>query len=731
MAGAMIWLALPGTTLVGAAGSGQQQGVKVELGFGGNVKLGCWQPFLVTTQDRLEPASFEITVLDADETLISYRGPLHAVGTELNQHQGYFKLGRGFGNVRLRLFDRDGAEIADHTIGVRQHESTQIIGPTDPFVLTIETEQFVLNAIESTRIGDLSKGAKVKLSAARQLPTNAFCYEGVEAVFLAAPSSDWLETVSQLQWNALEQWILDGGKLILSIDPRQADIISRIPVLGRLIAGEINGTVEIRSSKNLDAFASSPALFGSEPDGIRIIDLKNLRGMIAVEQDGKPLVIRTAMGFGEVVLVAFRLDEERLVQWSGFKNLVYRLQHRIHLQEAAQNQRAISRGGSVIHPGFDDLIGQLRVPLDQFSKVSFLSFNWIAVLIGLYILCIGPGDYFLLRKLTGKMEMTWISLPLITLLFCGLAVWIAHRTRADEFQLNQLELVDIDSETGRVRGTVWTNLYSPEAGSYQVALDQSNGLGVAIEADLVSWQGLPGTGYGGMQSTVGTNIVRDPYFHSRANLTEQNTGGFSTLTEMPLYVSSTKALLTQYHGRFQARVQSNLRLRSRIARLEGTLVNPFNFRLKNVRLLFENHAYELSNPLEVGEAIAVESEMKERTLVGYLTRRRAVSDEAAKSSNTQNVPWEIGEKRLSRIADMLMFYDAAGGSNYTAGLTHSYQNYVDMSDHLNLGRAILVGEVDGLGTSLKVNGLSTTSSYDQSVTIVRIVLPVSYSELRR
>jgi hypothetical protein len=731
MVGLLSCLFLTNTNSASFAQATENTGLKVELGLGGRVKLGCWQPFLVTTQDQLEPMSFEMTVLDGDETPICYRGPLHAVGAELNQHQGYFKLGRGFGDINLKLFDRDGVEIAKHSVGLRQLKSTQIVGPTDPIVVTIEAEQDVLNAIESTSIGDRSKGAKVKLGGASQLPTNAFCYEGVDAVFLVASRVGWLESVSHLQWDALEKWVGSGGSLVISLDPDQLRILSTTSALKRLIPGEINGTTSMSSSKNLDAFASSATPFVSNSAPTPILDLKNPRGVVAVEQDGQPVVVRAPVGLGEVVLVTFRLDEPQLTQWSGFKNLVYRLQHRINLQEAAQNQRVISRGGSVIHPGFDDLVGQLRVPLDQFSKVSFLSFNWVAVLIGLYILCIGPADYFLLRRFTGRMEMTWISFPLITLFFCGLAIWIANQTRADQIQLNQLELVDIDSETGLVRGTVWTNLYSPSAGAYQISLNRANRLNLDIESDLVSWQGLPGKGYGGMQSTTSTNIARHPYLHTRENLAKDHLGGFSKLEEMPLYVSSTKSLLTQYSGKFNARVQSNLRLRSRNARLEGTLVNPFDFRLKNCRLLFDNHAYELSNPLEVGEAIAVESEMKERTLVGYLTRRRTVSDETAKSSNTQNVPWDIGETRISRIADMLMFYGAAGGSNYTAGLTHSYQNYVDMSDHLNLGRAILVGEVDGLGTSLNINGQSATPNYDQSVTIVRIVLPVSFLEMRR
>ena len=73
----------------------------------------------------------------------------------------------------------------------------------------------------------------------------------------------------------------------------------------------------------------------------------------------------------------------------------------------------------------------------------------------------------------------------------------------------------------------------------------------------------------------------------------------------------------------------------------------------------------------------------------------------------------------------MMFYQAAGGVNYT-GLTHDYHSFIDMTDHLNLKRAILVGEVASRGAVFNINGESVSDQYDQVTTIVRIILPVEY-----
>ena len=77
---------------------------------------------------------------------------------------------------------------------------------------------------------------------------------------------------------------------------------------------------------------------------------------------------------------------------------------------------------------------------------------------------------------------------------------------------------------------------------------------------------------------------------------------------------------------------------------------------------------------------------------------------------------------VPRIVEMLMFHEAAGGARYTR-LTHRYQSWLDMSDHLNLNRAVLVGRVAKGASRLLVGGDVIVP--DQQWVYYRIVLPVS------
>ena len=190
-------------------------------------------------------------------------------------------------------------------------------------------------------------------------------------------------------------------------------------------------------------------------------------------------------------------------------------------------------------------------------------------------------------------------------------------------------------------------------------------------------------------------------------------------------VSSSKPVFGQWWGEQKLDVISDLSVNQRIQQIGGTFTNPFDRELTNCRLLFQNWIYILERPLKVGETIDVSTEMKEKTVKNYLTRR-AAGEQQDRSSNQ---PWNPTDTNLNRITDMLMFYGAAGGSNYTK-LTHDYQRFIDLSPQLDLNRAILIGEFKDVVTELKINGESSKPNYDRVHSVIRIILPVDNTTSR-
>ncbi|MCH8150434.1 MAG: hypothetical protein IH987_21055 [Planctomycetes bacterium] len=108
-----------------------------------------------------------------------------------------------------------------------------------------------------------------------------------------------------------------------------------------------------------------------------------------------------------------------------------------------------------------------------------------------------------------------------------------------------------------------------------------------------------------------------------------------------------------------------------------------------------------------------------KALEGYLTQKRIVESEDVKTR------WDRTDRDIPRILEMMMFHEAAGGDSYTE-LTNRYQAYSDLSDHLKLGRAVLIGYTNERSGVLESGKTPLTASYDKDrqYTFYRIVFPV-------
>lgn len=294
-------------------------------------------------------------------------------------------------------------------------------------------------------------------------------------------------------------------------------------------------------------------------------------------------------------------------------------------------------------------------------------------------------------------------------------------TKPDRIQLNQLEIVDIVAESGRTKGMIWANLFSPNTSKLDLNLASANDLGVQIEDSEIVWHGLPGTGLGGMGTSTATAIAGEDY---RIMMDDVMDSRKVRMDGLPMRVSSSKAVFGTWYGNAPKKPISQLTYNPSIQKkqLEGTLTNPLDRPLNNCRILFEDWVYVLERPLEPGETIDIVTETREKYARSHYNRNVSKED---KSSST---PWDPTDTRLNRIAEIMLFYEAAGGRGYT-GLTHDYQAFVDMSHLPHLNRAVLVGEFAGHVTDILINDEAPAAdSYDRQLSILRVNLPVRQTQ---
>jgi len=618
----------------------------ISIGIANTVRLGKWAPVTITPKRSKKITQVNIQTRDGADTPVTYEFKQPSPSTD-GSVEAFVRFGRKRNFFQLSITTEDGS-TAKLTVPLT---TTNMLLSVEPLVLAIESAGQISQAInsEQTLLANDTLPTAKQVTDVAQLPNSWLAYDAVDTIFLTTDNAEILSQLNDLQLNAIQQWNRQGGRLVVSASPdHAADWFSPERPLARFTPGPIKSTLPFSNSSRLEKFAGSRAQMiktGDPP--IDIVSFETGQAKIWVADENRnPLVVQHPTGLGSVVFVAFNLKHPSVLAWRNFPELVRVLN--VGPQGTEGDGKSIaSLGSSMGHLGFTDIVGQLFAPMEQFSKVQFVPFTAIAILIGLYILCIGPLDYFLLRKL-------------------------------------QLEIIDIDASDSTCRGLVWTNFYSPTGDALDIELPKTNSLDLNVQQRQTSWHGLPGNGLGGMNGGSAATVSTAGYSHP-ISLKPAT----SRLISFPIPVSSSRAVFSNWQAEMPSKIRSNLTFRKKTDEIVGSFKNPFNCELTNCRVYHGNWAYVLEAPLGGGDVIDIATETNSKRIQAILNRKRVDTED---SNRTYATRWELSEMNVGRIAEMMMFYELAGGRNYT-GLSHGYQGKTDMSGLLTSQRAILIGEL--------------------------------------
>ena len=707
----------------------QEPGFEVSVGVGGIAKLGHWVPVQFQFSDSSITAkanSFRITALDGDDTPSTIVGPVKVV--EDGQCQGVMQFGRTYGDVSFEVLDRDGNVLATRKEIIKKQSNSfaELIPSTGRLFASIELNRTdetgsVASLFSASFPGGVNEDDRfVVLDSPRLLPRTAVGFESCESLLLHANDSAWANDIPDDVVSSIDCWISNGGHLLIIANADHADLFKSESSLARFAPGTVSGSVVVESSRRLEEFCNSSEPFLDRRSSMQVVGLEKVTGRVSLQQGTVPLIVRKSHGLGEITFLAFDPTDEKFRSWSGSTRFAPSLMKLRLASEVSQTRNEGRSGSAVRHSGYDDLTGQLKVPLERFSNLRFIPFALIAALIALYILCIGVGDWFLVGRLLGRHEFTWVTFPLLATLFCGIAWFAAKSSRPSKIQINQVELIDIDSVSKHVRGTAWSVLYSPTGRTVDLGAGVAPGsdteLGLDVDSTRLGWLGLPGDGLGGMLNRANPGLYRTGYRQELSVPTDDAFELDAQLQEVKLQVSSTRPLFAQWTGEFQNEAKSRLEFTNR---LEGTLTNPLNVKLKNCRLFFDDLVYIIDR-LDIDETIDILSDTNEKTVRNYLTRKTRRLDDNNKS---QSLAWDTRDRNVSRILDMMMFFHGAGGKSYT-GLSHSFHEFIEMTPNASMNRAVLVGQPANRFSSITIDGESADENYDSSYTVVRVLLPV-------
>ncbi|MCC6125218.1 MAG: hypothetical protein IT426_09670 [Pirellulales bacterium] len=716
----------------------------IRVGLGDRYKVGVWTPVELTLRGGSASLTGFVTLTVPDGDGI----PSQVVTKPIQALAGRETVVRScvrFGRTRSEL----AAEfIVDGKAAARRTFEPSLRADGENFLEAID-EQPLLVAVGNSTAG-LEEAAKLRDSSlsdpnrlgahhteiglvtdVERLPTHWYGYEGVDALLIAASDPEMFRRLApgDARMKALDEWIRLGGRLILCVGAQADEALAPNSPLAGFAPGRLEKVVPLRQTAAWEQFCGSTAPVPQPKDGstlsIPCAKLAVAEG-IEARQDDLPLVVRTPRGLGQIVFVAADLDQSPFKKWGDRGLLVAKLLD-FSLARENENPEDQYRGGY----GYSDLAGQLRSALDNFTGVKVIPFALVAMMIVAYILLIGPGDYFLLKKILRRMEWTWFTFPILVAAVGLTAYWLAYYLKGDQLRVNQVDLVDVDVSTNTVRGTTWLNIFSPRMESFDLSLQPAlpgkpgdDETPREKSAGYFAWLGLPGSGLGGMNPRGGdAALLSRPYrLWPDADLKPPAAG---SLEGVPIQVWATKSFTGRW--RTETKVVPRAELAEEQQDLVGSIANPYDFPLVNCYVAHDRWVYELGT-IEPGATVRLGTHLKRNDLQNFLTGFHLV--EGDKDAPRQaTTPFEMYNRDPSYILRIMMFYEAAGGRAYTR-LANDYQSFVDLSYLLKTNRAILWADAvqdanaSKQGAILLRGDTPLARNEDRHAVIYRFVFPV-------
>ena len=567
-----------------------------------------------------------------------------------------------------------------------------------------------------SKFADASDGSPGLVTAPwKELPDRALGLDAVEALVLASDDAQVIERLAGPDGPVLRDWVLHGGHLVVSLSPTNWQRVGE--VLGDLLPARPIGPQTLVDLAAVEGFADKVSRQIKQPMTVVKLEPVDARSLTLAATAATPLVVRRAYGLGRVTVTGVDVAVEPFSSWTDRRSYWDKM---LDIRgRSSEAEAAAVAGGALIQSANPDLAARMLQALETFPGVSLIPFGWVAGLIFLYLLLIGPIDYLLLKRVFKRMEWTWVTFPLIVLATTGLAFGLARAMKGSELRINRLDLIDVEQASGVYRGANWMTVFSP--GNHDFTLDLKGStpdLAPAPSGDetreALSWFAPPEAGL----SSIG-RIARG---NRRAVYDERS---LSRISGERIPIWSTKSFSGRWGGTSAplSLVESTLRTEAG-DRAAGSIRNRTGKTLHRVQLFYGKNVYDLGTirPDNIARVTSTRSEAIPRALGRFvqdaLRAGKPVEGAATSRAGARGTEASPPAAGLLRAA---LFHDAMGNR---ADVYPSFPlRRLDMTNQVvDLKRPVLVAEIDEEACRVKLEGGPDGLPQVQQITVLRIVL---------
>jgi hypothetical protein len=481
------------------------------------------------------------------------------------------------------------------------------------------------------------------------LPDLWIGYESVDLVVLVTRNNTFMSDLlkessldSEKKLEALTEWVRRGGRLVLSVgsDQQAKEHAQQLLERTRLLKCKINPATQRKVPLvGVSAWAQVPPGANLEVEGaeIQLTPGSDVRVLVSEkglgDGGGPPVILQGACGMGRVWLVAFDLDSSEFNSWGGrprFWEQLLKVMAPLPQDQQAAEAKKIPQGGPMqpqTQPPTTampenlrkaELLTGLQRGLEDFSQeVAPIGFGWVALFILLYIVLVGPLDYLVLKKVFKRLELTWLTFPVVVLAVSVGAYLIAYACKGDDLRIRKIDVVDIDlhDEQPRAYGRAWFTLFSPRIQYFTVGLQPAT-----PDGDLPGWVAAPSEDAGAPRSWLQRGPTVKPAYPvvvtvmavperslpgGRSSSTSlaapayDYAEGASGVDRVPIPVWATRTFQASWSAPLDKSkmpiVADVYRSRADDKQLAGTITNNLPCELRNVTLFYKGQWYGYGN----------------------------------------------------------------------------------------------------------------------------------------
>ncbi|MCD8148065.1 MAG: hypothetical protein LUE92_00555 [Clostridiales bacterium] len=386
----------------------------------------------------------------------------------------------------LQIEDTQGNVLQEQTVALQTATSEKAL------VGILSDDFTALNYFDgrNLEINDYSGSSQVVELSEDLIPEQS---SGLDVLSYLIINSYDTSKLSEAQITAIEEWVREGGILILGTgsDYRQT--------LSGFESDFITVSADGFASGSMQLVGGSDSLSFTEEDGILAFSaddsdatgdsagddsdasnestaddsdekagntdssaetVHNLSGVFTEEG----LVLSRETGLGQVVLTAFNLGMEPVTGWNAKNEMAALL-----LQEAADGYSA----QRIYSLNYGDSVNAwtLSSILDEMHDIKSPNILLLAILLLAFVLGAGPVLYLILKKADRRGWM-WILVPVLSVAVTGVVFLFSRDLRLTAAQSASITDISYDAQTDVLSETAYLGILVPGASGAEVTLDE-------------------------------------------------------------------------------------------------------------------------------------------------------------------------------------------------------------------------------------------------------------------